>query len=144
MRKKILLMLVIVILTGCNGFFNDTISQPEGKVIVDGEHYVMLSGDYEWNEDKINISTKSNLTIDQLAEQFKTLEVDKGDTLKFEIEKDPLSTKVTRLNEDGTSDITEMKENEIIVPSESGYYIYQLETVWPTGKITFVFDLNVE
>ncbi|MEK4485687.1 membrane lipoprotein lipid attachment site-containing protein [Psychrobacillus sp. FSL H8-0484] len=102
MKKIILIMLITVILTGCNGFPNGTISQPEGKVIVGGEQYTMMSGDYEWKEDNIEISTKSIPDINELAELFETIEVDKGDTLKFEVDKNPSSITVTKLNEDGT------------------------------------------
>lgn len=144
LSRIVLPILITVILAGCNGFPNGTISQPKGNVIIDGEQYTMMSGDYEWKEDNVEISAKSTQDINELAELFKTVEVDKGDTLKFEIEKNPISITVAKLNDDGTTEYVEMKDNEIIIPSESGYYIYQLKTIWPTGKQTFVFDVNVE
>ncbi|MCL1696441.1 MULTISPECIES: hypothetical protein [unclassified Lysinibacillus] len=144
MNKLILSILIVIILTGCNVFPTDTLSQPEGKVIMNGEQYKMIQSDYQWKEDNVEISTKSSADINELAELFETIEVEKDDTLKFEIDKNPTSIKVAKLNEDGTTDIVEMKDNEIKMPSESGYYIYQLITIWSKGKQTFVFDVNVE
>lgn len=144
MNKLIFSVLIVIILTGCNGFPTDTLSQPEGKVIMNGEQYSMIQSNYQWKEDNVEISTKSSTDINELAELFETIEVEKDGTLKFEIDKNPTSITVAKLNEDGTTDIVEMKDNEITMPSESGYYIYQLITVWSKGKQTLVFDVNVE
>lgn len=144
MNKLIFSVLIVIILTGCNGFPTDTLSQPEGKVIMNGEQYSMIQSNYQWKEDNVEISTKSSTDINELAELFETIEVEKDGTLKFEIDKNPTSITVAKQNEDGTTDIVEMKDNEITMPSESGYYIYQLITVWSKGKQTLVFDVNVE
>ncbi|MEK5485135.1 hypothetical protein [Lysinibacillus sp. FSL M8-0355] len=72
------------------------------------------------------------------------LEVKKGETLKFEIDKNPSSTLVIKLNEDGTSDNVNIENNKIKMPSESGYNIYELTSVWQQGRETFVFDVNVK
>ncbi|MFP3919675.1 hypothetical protein U5N28_17880 [Lysinibacillus telephonicus] len=144
MSKIAFPIFISIFLSGCIGFPNGTISQPVGKVIVDEEQYTMMPGDYEWKEDSIEISTKSTPGINELAELFETLEVNKGDILKLEIDKNPSSISIAKLNEDGTSDILEMKDNEIIMPSESGYYIYEITTSWTNGKQIFVFDVNVD
>ncbi len=144
LSKIVLSILITIILAGCNGFLHRTISQPEGRVIIDGEQYTMVSGNYEWKEDNVEIRTKSSTDINELAELFETVEVDKGEILKFEIEKNPISNKVTKLNEDGTTENIEMNDNEILMPSESGYYIYQLETIWSQGKQTFIFDVDIK
>jgi len=144
MTKIILIMLITLILAGCNGFPNGAISIPEGKVIVGGEQYIMISGEYESKEDNLEMSTKSTPSIYKLAELFETIEVDKGDTLKFEIDKNPTSITVTKLNEDDTIDSVEMEGNKITLPSIKGYYIYELNTTWVQGKETFTFDVNVK
>ncbi|MGE7951288.1 hypothetical protein [Lysinibacillus xylanilyticus] len=146
MNKLILSILIVIILTGCNKFPNDPLSQLEGKVIVNGEQYTMILSDYEQKEDKgeFSISSKHSSDINEIAELFDTLEVEKSTIFKFEIDKNPSSITVAKLNEDGTTDLVEMKDNEITMPSESGYYIYQLKTIWSGGKQTFVFDVSVE
>lgn len=55
MKKIILLTVMAIILTGCNGFPTSTFSQLEGKVIVNGEKYTMMPNDFEWKEDNIEI-----------------------------------------------------------------------------------------
>lgn len=144
MSKLILSILIVIILTGCNKSQNDSLSQPEGKVIMNGEQYTMILSDYEQKGDKVEISLKHSSDINDIVDLFDTIEVEKGAILKFEIEKNPSSITVVKLNEDGTTDLVEMKDNEITMPSESGYYIYQLKTIWSEGKQTFVFDVNVE
>lgn len=133
-----------IILTGCNVFSSDIVKQPEGKVVIDNTSYTMMAGDYQWKEDNVEINTKSSSDIHDLADLFETLEVDKGDTLTFEIEKNPSSITVIRLNEDGTDELVEMKDYTITIPSEEGYYIYELKTIWTKGKETFVFDVQVK
>ncbi|MBO2536798.1 hypothetical protein [Rummeliibacillus suwonensis] len=143
MKKKIAIpILVAIVLTACNKHSID--SQPEGKVIVDNKKYTLMASGYQWEGKNIEVNTKSSPDINELADKFKTLEVKQGDTLKLEIEKNPSSTTVTRLNEDGTSDNVKIKDNKIIMPSEAGYYIYELKTTWDKGKETFIFDVNVK
>jgi plastocyanin len=143
--KKIILSIVMaIILTGCNVLSPDIVKQPEGKVVLDNTSYTMMPGDYQWEEDNVAIKTKSYSDIHELADQFETLEVDKGDTLTFEIEKNPSSITIIRLNEDGTDEIVEMKDYTITMPSEEGYYVYELKAIWSKGKETFVFDVQVK
>ena len=118
--------------------------QPEGKVVVDHKEYTLVQSDYSWKGDNIEINTKSSPDINELADMFKTLEVKKGDTVTLEIERNPSSITAIKLNEDGTSDNVEIKDNKMIMPSEDGYYIYKLKTRWDNGRETFVFDVNVK
>ncbi|MFJ8260822.1 lipoprotein [Rummeliibacillus sp. NPDC094406] len=143
MKRKILsFILITTFLTGCNTHSIE--SQPEGKVVVDNKDYTMIGSDYSWKGNNIEINTKSSPDIYELADQFKTLEVKKGDTLKLEIERNPSSIKAIKLNEDGTSDYVEIKDNKITMPSDEGYYIYKLKTTWDKGKETFIFDVNIK
>lgn len=87
LSRIVLAIFITVILAGCNGFPKVTISQPKGKVIIDGEQHTMMPGDYEWKEDNVVVSAISTQDINELAELFETVEVDKGDTLTFEIER---------------------------------------------------------
>ena len=144
MQKLIILALIAIILTGCNGFPNGTIIQPEGKVIVNGEKYTMMPSDFEWKEDNVEIKDISSSDIYKLADDFKNLEVEKSDILKFEIEKNPSSITITKLNEDGTIENVEMIDYEITMPFKEGYYIYELKVIWDKGKETFVFDVDVK
>ncbi len=144
MKKIILSILIVTFLSGCNGFPNGTFSQPEGKVIVNGEQYTMISSNFEWDEDDVKITEMRSRDLHALVDDFETLDVEKKDILNFEIEKNPSFITITKQNEDGTIDNVEMKDYKITMPSKEGYYIYELKVTWDKGKETFVFDVNVK
>ena len=144
MNKIILSILTVIMLTGCNKSLNDPLSQLRGKVIVNSEQYTMILSDYESKEDPVQFISKHSSDINEIAELFDTLKVEKGTLFTFDINSNPSSITVTKLNEDGTTDLVETKDNEITMPLESGYYIYELITIGSEGQQTFVFDVGVE
>lgn len=140
--KIVYLMFFVIFIAGCSSF--NTFKQPQGKVIIDNKGYTMRIGDFEWNEgdfESRKISTSDKI---DLAEKFETLDVKKGDRIKIEIEQSPSSIIVNQENEDGTTDVIEINDNEITLPSEEGYYTYEIKAKWNEGKMTFVFDVNIE
>jgi len=145
MKKIVVFILpffIIVMLTGCNS--SKTIYQPEGTIIKDSHDYVMLPGDYSWKEENVEMTTLSAYDIEELADQFETLEVEKNDILTFHITKSPSSIIVTKYNEDGTSEVIETTNHQLTMPNNSGTYIYEMKARWPEGKINFVFDVHVK
>ncbi|TKI66894.1 hypothetical protein FC756_14275 [Lysinibacillus mangiferihumi] len=144
MKKIVLSILIVALLNGCNAFPKGTISQPEGKVILNEKQYTMIPVDYEWEDENVKITDISSRDINELADDFETLEVKKGDILNFEIEKNPSSIIITKLDEEGLIDNVEIKDYKITMPSKEGYYIYELKVVWDKGKETFVFDVDVK
>ncbi|MFJ7730810.1 lipoprotein [Lysinibacillus sp. NPDC097231] len=144
MKKIILLILIVTLLSGCNGFLNDIVSQPEGKVIVNGEQYTMIPSNFEWDEGDVKIKEMRPRDLNELADDFETIDVEKKDILDLEIEKNPYSITITKQNEDGTIDNVEINDFKITMPSKEGYYIYKLNVTWDKGKETFVFDVNVK
>lgn len=146
MKKIVLPFLISLVLVGCNGKSddNDAIEQPDGKITANGEQYIMMPSNYEWKENNMEIRHLRPHNRVKSADNFETLEAEKGDTLKFEIDKKPSSVEVIKVNEDDTIESVEMKGNEIILPSKEGYYIYELNAKWDKGKITFLFDVNVK
>ncbi|MFJ7666308.1 hypothetical protein ACIQXI_04330 [Lysinibacillus sp. NPDC097195] len=139
---SILTFSILVILPGCNS--RQTVYQPEGTIIIDSQDYLMIPGDYSWKEKEMELTTLSTYDIEELAEQFETLEVVKNNILTFEITKSPSSISVTQYHEDGTSKVIETTNNQITMPNTSGTYIYEVKARWPEGKINFVFDVNVK
>lgn len=146
MKKIVFPILISLVLIGCNGKSddNEVIGQPEGKITANGEQYIMMPSNYEWKENNMEVKDISPHDRVKLAGNFETLEAEKGDTLKLEIDKKPSSVEMIKVNEDDTTERIEMKDNEIILPSEEGYYIYELNATWDKGKITFLFDVNVK
>ncbi|WP_438298011.1 hypothetical protein [Sporosarcina sp. FA15] len=145
MKKTMLLMLTVIIIAGCNGISsNNTYKQAEGKVIVGTHDYIMMIGEFEWLDTDVKFRKIGSSDINDLAVGFNTLQVEKGGKLKIEIEENPSSIILKQWNEDETSDVVELKDNEIILPSEEGYYIYEVIVEWNKGKATYVFDINIK
>lgn len=144
MSRVILPMLIVIILTGCNVFSPSVHKQPEGQVIFDEEHYKMIPSYYEWKDGDYEVRLKGSPDISEIADNFETLEVEKGDILKFKIDNNPISINATKMDEDGTIENVEMNDQKITMPSKEGYYIYEINTIWNKGKETFVFDVNVK
>jgi len=144
MNKIVLPILIVIILTGCNVLPTGIHKQPEGQIIFDGKHYNMLPSKYEWKEDDVEVTLKGSPNMSEIADNFETLEVQKGDVLKFKIDKDPNLISATKMNEDGTIENVEIKDEKITMPSKEGYFIYELNAIWNKGKESFVFDVNVK
>lgn len=148
MKKIVFLMLIVIYITGCNGIPQPSTSsvyvQPQGKVIAGNKHYTMMIGNFEWKEEDFEAKKISDSNIYDLADQFNTIEVEKENKLNIEIEQNPSSIMVNQWNEDGTIVATELIGNEITLPLEAGYYIYEVIVEWNEGKITYVFDINIK
>ncbi|KQL34398.1 hypothetical protein [Psychrobacillus sp. FJAT-21963] len=148
MKKNILLMLIVINIAGCNGMPQPSTStdyvQAQGKVIVEKKDYTMRIGDFEWKEGNFEARKISETNIYDLADRFNTVEVEKGDKIKIEIEQNPSSIIVEQWNEDGTIVAVELIGNEITLPSKEGYYIYEVIVEWNEGKINYVFDINIK
>ncbi|WP_374965259.1 hypothetical protein [Lysinibacillus sp. RS5] len=147
MKNLFYLMFIVMIIAGCNGIpssHSDSFGNPVGRVIVDDEGYMMQIGDFELKDDDVTIRSLNSPDKYGLAEEFETLTVEKGDKIRIEIDQNPPSIIVNQENEDGTIDNIEIQNNEITLPTEKGYYIYEVIAKLNEGKSTFVFDLNIE
>ncbi|QPQ36604.1 MULTISPECIES: hypothetical protein [unclassified Lysinibacillus] len=144
MNKVIIPILIVIIMTGCNAFPKGVFKQPVGQVILDGAQYNMLPSKFEWKEDDVEMRLKGSPDINEIADNFETLDVKKGEILKFNIEQSPIAITATKMNEDGTIENVEIKEEKITMPSKEGYYIYELDALWNNGKESFIFDVYVE
>ena len=146
MKKIILLMLIVIFIAGCNGIPQPSTDyvQAQGKVIVGNQDYSMMIDEFVWKEKDFETRKLNDSNIYDLADEFNTLEVEKDDKLKIEVEQNPSSIIVNQWNEDGTSQTVELKENEITLPSKEGNYIYEVMAEWNEGKISYVFDINIK
>ena len=145
MKKIVLPFLISLVLVGWNGESDDNdMIEPQGLITANDERHVMVASNYEWQDNNMEAKHIGNHNRVELADKFETLEAEKGETLKFEIDKNPPSVEVIKVNEDDTIESVEIKDNEIILPTKEGYYIYELNAKWDKGKITFLFDVNVK
>lgn len=145
MKKIVLFIFTLscLFLTGCTSSNQDSISQPSGKIILDEKEYLMIQNDFKWKENNIEINDLSSHGLEDLAEGFETLSVENGEILNFEIENTPTSIDVTQYNEDQSNHEIQIEEEQIIMPTEEGYYIYEIKVTWENGRGTYVFDVDV-
>lgn len=148
MKKIFFLVLMLVTVVGCNLISSsDSFEQPQGKVIVDNKDYTMTIGSFKWKEDDFEARKISSSDIKSLANEFETLDVKEGEKLKIQIEQNPSSITVNQKNEDGTSKSVGIQDNQIILPSEKGYYIYEITAKWNKGEIkgrlNYIFDVKI-
>ncbi|MEK9197053.1 MULTISPECIES: hypothetical protein [Bacillales] len=145
MKKILILILSVIYISGCNVLSSfDTFEPVEGKIVSDNKEYTMIIGDFEWVEEDFEANKKSNLDKKGLADEFDTLELEKGTKLKIEIDGSPLSLKINEESEDGSVKSIDIRESEITLPTNEGYYIYEVNAKWNEGNISYVFDVNIK
>ncbi|MCG3089305.1 hypothetical protein [Sporosarcina cyprini] len=143
MKKIFVIVMIISILAGCSRLSN-TFNQAQGKVTVDNKEFTMVIGDFEWKERNIEARKINSTDLNDLADEFKTLQVQTDDKIKIEIENNPSSIIINQWNEDKTSNVVELVDNKITPPSKKGYYIYEVIVKWDNGKATYVFDIDIK
>ncbi|MFL0507606.1 hypothetical protein ACH0B5_17930 [Ureibacillus sp. 179-F W5.1 NHS] len=145
MKKILILILSVIYISGCNVLSSfDTFEPVEGKIVSDNKEYTMIIGNFEWVEEDFEANKKSNLDKKGLADEFDTLELEKGTKLKIEIDGSPLSLKINEESEDGSVKSIDIRESEITLPTNEGYYIYEVNAKWNEGNISYVFDVNIK
>lgn len=145
MKKILILLLSVICISGCNVLSSfDTFEPTEGKVVKGNKEYTMIIGDFGWIEEDFEANKKSFLDKKGLADEFDTLELEKGTKLKIEIDESPLSLKMNEESEDGSIKSIDIIENEITLPTNEGYYIYEVNAKWSEGNISYVFDVNIK
>lgn len=143
--KKIVVLMLVVGIAGCNVFTpSHTYEQAQGKVTIDDKEYPMIIGDFEWVEENFEARKLNPTNINDLAEQFETVEVAQGQKLTIKIEQDPSSLIIDQWNGAGEMKAVEITDNEISVPTETGEYIYEVTAGWSEGKISYVFDIKIK
>ncbi|MCM3387137.1 hypothetical protein M3649_03195 [Ureibacillus chungkukjangi] len=143
--KKMMILILAIILSGCNKITPaNTYEQPQGKVVMNDNEYPMLVSKFEWVEEDFEIRKLDSPDINELAEEFETIEVDKKDSMTIEIDQNPTSIIVDQWNEEGEFEAIEMNGNEIPIPAEAGTYIYEVTAGWAEGKLTYIFDITTK
>lgn len=145
MKKIITIIPLLFILGGCTlpSFSPEEKQTPvSGSIIVDNNEYPMKSSNYRHNGGKIKINSVDDSTTLQIAAGFDNLIVEKNSKIDVVLEDNPELT-VLEIYEDESEKEVTLTNNQITVPSKSGYYIYEIRAVWPKGKATFIFDIDV-
>lgn len=114
-----------------------------GKIIVENSEYEMMAGHYNWKGENTKIKRVNNVSPIEIAKDFETLTVEKNKKIELIIEDNPDLT-VYQWNEDGDSKEVDLTENYITVPSESGYFIYEVVGKWSDGEVSYIFDVEIK
>ncbi|WP_431027243.1 hypothetical protein [Lysinibacillus sp. LZ02] len=144
MKRVILLVLFSVFLIACNSSMSNAHEVPSGKMIIDNQEYPMESYQYEWKEKNIEMKHIPVNTIYERAEELQNISVAKNSKLKFSFEKKPLSILVYQHDQEKKLTTVDVKENELTLPADEGYYMYEVMAEWQQGVITFIFDVEVK
>ncbi|WP_316572077.1 hypothetical protein [Neobacillus sp. YIM B06451] len=145
MKKAIVMISLSLILAGCGWqrFSNLNQIPVSGKIIIDKTEYQMMGGKYEWDGGKTTIKTIDTVSPIEIAKDFKTLTVEKDKKIEIVIEDNP-DLAVYQWNEDGESKEVNLAGNYITVPSESGYFIYEVVGKWSDGQASYIFDVEIK
>ncbi|MFF5995607.1 hypothetical protein AAGS61_12785 [Lysinibacillus sp. KU-BSD001] len=144
MKRAIFFVLFSVFLVACNSSMNNVRQVPEGKMIIDDQEYIMESYRYNWKEKNTEMKHIRANTIEELAEELQNISVAKNSKLKFSFEKKPLSISVYQHDQEKKLTTVDVKENELTLPADEGYYMYEVTAEWQQGVITFIFDVEVK
>ncbi|WP_431026720.1 hypothetical protein [Lysinibacillus sp. LZ02] len=143
MKKISSIILASLVLVGCNQAIVSNVPHAEGKVILEDNEYRMELGEYEWDEEKVEAKRVDEVSVEEIAEKFDTLDVMKDSTVKIDVGENPSTISVNQWNVDKSVENVEVTNSEITLPSTAGYYIYEIIAEWDQGRITYVFDVNV-
>lgn len=145
MSRFLLLFLTPFMLVGCSQLAGNTASSMylEGKIIVDNEEYNLIQGFYTYKDEEVESKKLDPFYPVEVADQFDTLTVEKNSEIEIVLENKTTSITVYQWNEDGLVEVVQLDENVLTVPSEEGYYVYEVVGKWKNGETTLVFDIDV-
>ncbi|MGE7918241.1 hypothetical protein ACQKM9_04730 [Viridibacillus sp. NPDC093762] len=145
MSKFLLLFLTPFILMGCSQLAENTVSSMylDGKINVDNEEYNLIQGFYTYKDEEVESKKLDPFSPIEAADQFDTLTVEKNSEIEIELENKTTYITVYQWNEDGLVKEVQLVGNVLTVPSEEGYYVYEVVGKWKNGETTLVFDIDV-
>lgn len=113
--------------------------------MMDKTAYPMKAGAYRWerkNGLETTIVMTDHASPSQMAEQMEAIRTNPNQIIDITIEGNP-AIKVYLWSEMGRSKEIKQEANQLIVPSRTGNYIYEVEAVWPNGTISYTFVIEV-
>ena len=147
MRNFVLLIFFVCLMAGCSGIPKNitasTVSQPQGIVVMESKEYPLVINQFKWKEGNSETKKLGGPSVYELAETFETIEAEKGAILKLQLEKNPYSIEIKQEDEKGSISEVQLTENEITLPLEKGYFIYEITAEWNEGTVSYIFDVNV-
>ena len=115
-------------------------------VMINGMEYPMEMGNYQW-EIKKGLETEVTLTDHlspyQMAEEIDPIKIEPNQKVEIRVEDNP-DIKIYLWNENGRSEEIKQDNNQIIMSSSKGEYIYEALAEWPDGTISYTFVVDIK
>lgn len=96
-KKFLLIMLISIMLVACNQGPSSHRKVPTGKIVLNGQEYLMMYSVFEWKEKNIEMSRIRGKDNEQIAEEIETIAVTQE--MKIVFDKEPISLTVFQQNE---------------------------------------------
>jgi len=145
MKKITLSIIILFILSGCNQIAMNEASSKylDGKILVDNEEYNLILGYYTYKDKEVEINKLDSFSPIDVSDQFETLSVAKNSEIKIVLEDKSTFMMVNQWSENSEVKEVSLNENVLTVPTEEGYYVYEVIGKWKNGETTLVFDIDV-
>lgn len=154
--KKLVVLIVFLFLVGCSSGISSvdegvdevfSSGNPEGSVIVNEEAYLMEPGGYRWERKTLSgteVVTTDAASPNQIAPSLERIQVEKGDTVSFQFDKEEANLTVYLWSETERLNEVELTDNTFHIPDKTGYYIYEVVAQWRNGEVSYTFTCEVK
>ncbi|MHC0038255.1 hypothetical protein [Pseudoneobacillus sp. C159] len=117
-------------------------------ITIGEDEFPIEEGGYKWERRKgLGMETvqTDHAGPSQMAQYLEPIHVKPNQKLGIKIEKDPDIAAVYLWNEEGRRlKEIQLDVNQIIVPSESGKYIYEVIANWANGSVSYTFVVELK
>ncbi|MGN7117441.1 hypothetical protein [Lysinibacillus odysseyi] len=116
-----------------------------GQIMMDGMAYPIKAGAYRW-ERRDGLGTEivqtDHASPYQSSKYIEAIHTNSNQKIEIKIEEDP-AIKVYLWNENGREKEIKLEDNQIVLPSDNGKYIYEVAADWPNGTISYTFVIEI-
>ena len=145
MKRRILKLILVVAMIVLAGFAavavkdfmdrrNPYYAIPQISVTADSEPVAITVADFEWEFELGGSISRKGTAVTNL--QIKPTNMSGGEQLKIDFSVDPESVEIMR-TKPYTYDFSEIGESDLMVPYESGGYIYRISADFASGRATW-------
>ena len=117
-----------------------------GVVIINGTEYQIERGGYRWERRKglgTEVVQTDHASPYQMAEHIESISANPNQKVDIKIDGNP-NIEVYLCNEKGREIEIEHNDNQIILPSSKGKYIYEALAEWTNGTISYTFVMEIK
>jgi hypothetical protein len=137
MRKALMLLIFVLLLTGCGN------TPPMPTLTVNQKNIDFELGSYTWRSlVKTTIADAASPTI--LVKDLTPHDVSPKSHLSIKFSKKPEKIFLSQWEDNKELNQIELQDNSFQLPTEKGTYIYSIRSQWNNGSGTYAFVIRVE